>query len=183
MISTMNRGTAEPWRTLPLDKVKCAQAIAFFAEQWTHPRGFEPDPAWLETYQTAYEQRPKPAPLVRTRARRSKAITITKASQLEIPWAEFFELIRSRERWELSNGNVIHVFDHPDGSYLQEIEACNAAFRAQPSLAAMPVDQRKYVAGTDPRSGYLGRMTVAGNFKLMIRTDPSALSAALDHIP
>ena len=49
-------------------------------------------------------------------------------------------MIGLQERRLLSTGDLIHVVDHPDGSYLQEAKVCGAAFEARPikKLTHMP---------------------------------------------
>ena len=41
-------------------------------------------------------------------------------TDLAIDWADYYALIEQHEGRSLSNGYTIHVFDHPDLSYLQE---------------------------------------------------------------
>lgn len=81
-------------------------------------------------------------------------------------------------------GYTIHVFDHPDSSYLQEVEACQEAFAAEPSFAEMPEEDRKLVSGWGPRTaGYYGRMQGAGYFKNLTRERPEEIGEHLDQIP
>jgi hypothetical protein len=84
----------------------------------------------------------------------------------------------------MANHAEIHVFDHPDGSYLQEAEACRDAFAEYPVFREMPLEARKLVAGWGKgSSGYFGRMVGAGNFKNLVAENPQALGQFLDAIP
>jgi len=97
--------------------------------------------------------------------------------------SDFYTLIERQERRTLTNGYVIHVFDHPDASYLQEIEQCQEWFRLHPNFADMPLEERKFVAGFGGTSGYFGRMGGAGNYKNMVIERPTEIGPILDAIP
>jgi hypothetical protein len=155
------------------------EARAFIEQQWTHPRTFVPDTAWLIKYEKAYKARPKPKPLGGTSAR----ILLRKETDLDIQWDAYFRLIEQQERRMLSTGSPIHVFDHPDASYLQEIATCQTHFRQFPSFASMGLNERKFVAGFGETSGYFGRMVGAGNFKKMVIERPNEIGTLLDAIP
>lgn len=165
-----------------IDDAPIATVASFISEQWNHPRAFEPDHAWLDDYSRLYASRPRP-PKLRYRKQSLKAVS--DAGDLHIEWPAFSELIARQERRSLSGTNwMIHVFDHEDGSYLQEIESCQRAFREWSRFDAMPLEQRKLVAGWGGGSrGYIGRMAGAGYFKNLTAERPEKLSAALDKIP
>jgi hypothetical protein len=77
----------------------------------------------------------------------------------------------------------MHVLDHPDGSWLQEVEKCQQAFDATPSFKSMPIDARKLVAGWGGQSkGYFGWMGGAGRFKTLTATHPGRIGKFLDKI-
>ena len=93
-------------------------------------------------------------------------------------------MIQSREGHRLANGHPIYVFgEHANGSYLREVEQCQRLFQRHGSLAAMPEDDRKFVAGFGGSSGYFGSMRGAGNFKNLVIASPGRLSNALDEVP
>ncbi len=155
---------------------------SFIDEQWHHPRAFEPDDGWMDDYTRLYESRPKPPKM----GNGKKALkTVSAASELQIDWSQFAGLIGRQERRSLSGTNwTIHVFDHENGSYLQEIEGCQRAFRDSPDFQKMPVERRKLVAGWGGGSrGYIGNMSGAGYFKNLTGEHPAELSAALDEVP
>lgn len=153
--------------------------LSFMDEQWAHPRAFEPDDAWFDEYQALYDNRPKPPKAAK------KAPPVVKVSDdLDLDWPEFVALISQQERRALWTGWKIHVFDHPDGSYLQEVEGCQAAFEAEPRFEKMPEDDRRLVAGWGDRTaGYYGRMQGAGYFKNLTREHPEEIGKHLDKIP
>lgn len=156
-----------------------AEALSFIEQQWRHPRAFVPDAEWLDRYAKAYAARPRPQQLPGPPPR----VLLTTAADLDIGWADYFRLIEKQERRMLSTGTEIHVFDHPDASYLQEIETCQGYFAQSTSFSTMPVEQRKFVAGFGDTSGYFGRMVGAGNFKNMIIQRPEEIGLLLDTIP
>lgn len=158
------------------------EVIAFLDDQWTHPRAVEPDEAWLERYERAYEMRPLPKPVPKSGSTRRKLLIHTE-TDLDIDWNDYYSLIEQQERRTLSNGHEIHVFDHPEASYLQEIEKCQAIFRQQPIFQKMLLDDRKFVAGFGGTSGYFGRMVGAGHYKNMIIERPGEIGAILDAVP
>jgi hypothetical protein len=156
--------------------------LAFVEEQWTHPCSFEPDDTWFDEYEKLYENRPHP-PKMGAKKTRSPRI-VEKGDYLDLDWPEFVHLIRQQERRSLRTGWTIHVFDHRDGSYLQEVEACQRAFVGEPSYSKMSEGDRKLVAGWGDRtSGYYGRMQGAGYFKNLTREHPAEIGKHLDKIP
>ncbi|HEU5068446.1 MAG TPA: phospholipase D-like domain-containing protein [Sphingomicrobium sp.] len=156
--------------------------VEFIYQQWTHPRVFEPSMAWLDEYDHAHAGRPHPIPLSLEFTTRPQ-IQLTKLSDLNLDWENFFELIKQQERRLLSTGSIVHVFDHEDSSYLQEIERCQEILHQHPVFSDLSLDQRKFVAGFGSSSGYFGRMVGAGNFKHMVIERPEEIRRALDHIP
>lgn len=164
------------------DEAPLADLLAFVEQQWTHSRAFVPDAAWLERYDRAYAGRPRPKPVPKSVASRTKVL-VRNETDLDTNWADYFALIGQQERRTLSNGYEIHVFEHPDGSYLQEIEQCQASFRAHPTFHEMPLEERKFVAGFGGTSGYFGRMGGAGNYKNLIIQRPEEIGPYLDAVP
>lgn len=158
------------------------EVLAFVGQQWTHPRAFVPGEDWLGRYERAYEARPRPKPLPKLGSSKHKQL-VHHESDLDIGWDDYYALIKKQERRSLSNGFKIHVFDHPDGSYLQEVEQCQEFFRLHPVFQAMPLEARKFVAGFGETSGYFGRMRGAGYFKNMIIERPEVIGPILDAIP
>lgn len=153
--------------------------VGFVSEQWKHPRAFEPDEGWLERYEAVYASRPSPPKMPDPKA--PKGVKV--ASDLAIGWPEYVHLIGQQEQRSLANGWVIHVFDNPDGSYLQEVEACQAAFDAQPLFEEMGLEDRKFVAGWGGSAGYFGRMRGAGNFKNLTAQHADVIGRYLDGVP
>jgi len=101
-----------------------------------------------------------------------------------LDWDDFYALIASQRRHHPITQREIHVFDHPDYSYLQEIDRCRAIFRQYPSLAMMPREQRRLVAGWGGRKRhYLGCMRGAGYFKQLVLESPQVIAENLDKIP
>lgn len=166
----------------PIGDPALKQLAAFIDDQWSHPRAFEPDDPWFEEYERLYDNRPAP-PQMGPKKKRGPSV-VNKGEDLDLDWAEFVDLISQQERRALWTGLEIHVFDHPEGSYLQEVEGCQAAFAAEPSYAKMPEDDRKLVAGWGERTtGYYGYTRAAGNFKKLTRTKPEDVAVHLDKIP
>lgn len=165
----------------PRENPALSEIIKFVEALWSGPRSFVPDADWLARYIRAYERRPLPPRIPEP----TKATAIIVDEQdLNITWPEYYNLIRAQERRTLANHAEIHVFDHPDGSYLQEAEACRHAFAEYPVFREMPLDARKLVAGWGRgSSGYFGRMRGAGNFKNRVAADPQSLGQFLDTIP
>ena len=161
----------------PLDEI-----LAFVDQQWKHPRAFEPSEVWLRRYEKAYESRPRPKPVPKNGTAKAKVL-ISADTDLDIEWEGYYALIEQQERRMLSSGYVIHVFDHPDSSYLQEIEKCQESFRRYSKFEDIPLEDRKFVAGFGGTSGYFGRMVGAGFFKNMIIERPEEIGASLDAIP
>lgn len=161
----------------PIDEV-----LRFVDAQWNHPRAFKPDKEWLARYERAYKSRPRPKPVPRGKVSVEKVV-LRQETDLDLDWGEYYALIAQQERRSLSNGYTIHVFDHPDASYLQEIEQCQAAFHRYPSFEKMPLDERKFVAGFGGTSGYFGRMVGAGYFKNMICESPRDIAPLLNAVP
>lgn len=157
--------------------------VETFDAEWSSARAREVDEDWLARYERAHARRPKPKGL--PPAPKSKTPPeVASAHDLLLDWGEYYHLIASRERHTLANGIQIHVFDHEDLSYLQEIEACRQAFEAWPVFAEMPESARQRVTGWGPdTSGYFGRNGGAGNFKKLVRTTPEKLGRHLDRMP
>ncbi len=164
------------------DNTALKKLASFVEEHWTHPRAFAPDQTWFEEYERLYEARPAPPTLGARRNKRPRVVQ--KEEDLDLNWADFVDLIGQQERRALWTGWRIRVFDHPEGSYLQEVEGCQAAFAAEPTYERMPEDDRKLVAGWGDRTaGYYGRMQGAGHFKHLTRQRPSEVGMHLDKIP
>jgi hypothetical protein len=158
-----------------------SRIIQFIDEQWSGPRSFSPTPEWLTRYESVYASRPLP-PQVPGPVHAPAAINTH--YDLDVDWARYYALIAAQERRTLSNRALIHVFDHEEGSYLEEAESCRIAFAGHPDFAAMPLDERQLVSGWGRRSsGYFGRMTGAGYFKQLVSDQPTAIARHLDRVP
>ncbi|HEX8209714.1 MAG TPA: phospholipase D family protein [Longimicrobium sp.] len=158
-----------------------SEIIKFIEALWSGPRSFVPDADWLALYTTAYKQRPHPRPVPRPA---SWTPIVTRQRDLNVPWPEYYALIKAQDERILANHAQIHVFDHPLGSYLQEAEESRRHFAKYPIFRMMPPDARKHVAGFGrSSSGYFGRMAVAGKFVGLVSTNPQALGEFLDPIP
>lgn len=162
-----------------IDEEPLKDFLTFVETQWTHPRAFVPDEDWLVRYEGAYAKRPAPKPV---RVPPEK-IVINSADDLDIDWSDYFRLIEQQERRMLSSGAQIHVFDHEEASYLQEIEQCQQLVARHPVFAKMPLDERKFVAGFGGSSGYFGRMAGAGSFMNMVIERPEEVGPLIDAIP
>ena len=111
-------------------------------------------------------------------------MTTNKPSDIRLQWHDFYALVASQRRRNPETHREIHVFDHPDDSYLQEIERCRAIFQRYHSFSAMPIPQRRVVAGFgDSRRRYLGSMQAAGQFKHLVLESPRTIGDELDKIP
>lgn len=158
-----------------------AAVIKFADAQWKHRKTFVPDEKWLQKYDISWKDRPRPPKSPRPPEAVGPVMTEV---DLEVSFDDYFELILSQENRLLADQDTIRVFDAPDSSYLQEAEACRAAFAAQPAFAKMPVASRKLVAGWGAEtSGYFGRMTGAGYFKQVVLEKPATIGAYLDRLP
>ena len=166
----------------PVNHDAFKRILAFVEEQWTHPRAFAPNETWFEEYEKLYENRPPPPKMAPKK--KAPPRIVENGEDLDLDWPQFVALISQQERRSLWTGWTLRVFDHPDGSYLQEVEACQQAFAAQPSFAKMPEEDRKLVAGWGDRTtGYFGYTRAAGNFKKLTRTTPEDIGRHLDKIP
>jgi HKD family nuclease len=165
----------------PASAPTIVDVATFIEDQWTGPWAFEPEDDWLKSYEETHANRPRPP---RVRWRTKKHHQLTSVGELQVEWPEYAALIRSQERRVLSNGWEIAVYDHPNGSYLQEAEACAAYFEDNPSFGDMPLEDRKHVAGWgDLTWGHFGRMTGAGDFKKLTRVNAKQIAKHLDRIP
>jgi transcriptional regulator with XRE-family HTH domain len=121
----------------------------------------------------------------RTVATASPVSVINTTNDLNVGWADFVRIISSQDGRLLADGGLIPVFDKPDGnSYLQEVEACQRAFRTSASFEEMPLNERQRVSGWgNLTTGYFGSMKGAGRFMRITHSSPRDLSVALDHVP
>lgn len=165
-----------------MDTSPLADVSGFLSQLARHRLAFEPSDDWLDQYEEAWKARPRPP---RTPAPPSKSgRTISSLESLEVGWDDYVSIIEDQERRILATGDPIHVFDHEDGSYLQEVEGCQDAFRRYGSLVEMPEGARRLVGGWGSESsGYFGRMTGAGYYKNLIMQRPEAVDTHLDRLP
>lgn len=156
-----------------------SEIIEFFDMQWDDPRAFEPETEFLKVYTDKYENRPRPENIWRD------VRSNLQSAELDVGWNDFFALIQQHHLWAITNHDEVRVFDDDErGSYLQTVEQCQRYFHTNHSLASMPEDHRKFVAGTiRNESGYFGSMTPAGRFKHLILSNPKVISDALASIP
>lgn len=154
----------------------------FMDEQWESPRAFVPDKEWLERYELAYKNRPKPPRVPKNE--QSNSTVIQDENEIAVSWRKFYDLIVEQELRTLGDGYVIHVFDHEDGSYMQVVEDCRKAFYKYNSFAEMPEKERKLVSGLGGGpAGLFGSMKGAGTFKNIVNQRPKIISKCLDTIP
>lgn len=157
-----------------------AAVLDFANTQWRHRNTFEPDERWIEQYEVAWRERPVPP---RTPHPPGKG-RVKAGFDLHVGFDDYFNIVLAQEHRALADGDTIRVFDDERSSYLQEAEACRAAFVAHEKYANMPVDLRRLVAGWgDDTSGYFGRMIGAGYFKQIVLEDPAAIGKYLDRLP
>lgn len=153
-----------------------AEIIQFVDHCWQEAKPL--DLEWLERYTLAWKRRPRPAGTVPLAGAQAAGI-----DDLDIPWDAYYHLIENQEGRTLASGYKLSVFD-PKESYLTEIEACQAAFRAADSFSNIATDSRKLIAGLRPHSsGLLGSMIGAGLAKHIVSEQPDELAAVLDPIP
>lgn len=163
-----------------LSSATISTVLAFADAQWGHWKTFEPDKEWLKNYEIAWQQRPTPP-----RTPHSPGPDrVEGEGDLKVSFDDYFRIVVAQENRILADGDTIRVFDDERGSYLQEAEACRAAFAAYKKFAKMPVDLRRLVAGWgDKSSGYFGRMVGAGYFKQVVLDHPTAIGEHLDRVP
>ena len=105
-------------------------------------------------------------------------------STLRVSWDDYYALIAAQEGRPVANAFCMHVFEHQDGSYLQEAEDCLALFRGHGSFASLPNRDRKTIAGFGPHTtGHFGCMRGAGKFMSIVNTQPTLIGSSLDGIP
>ena len=154
----------------------------FMDEQWESPRAFVPDKDWFESYEVAYKNRPRPPHAPKEKL--PSATVIQSANEINVSWQDYYGLIVEQELRTIGKGYVVHVFDHEDGSYMQEVENCQKAFNKYASFAEMPEDRRKMVSGWGGgTTGLFGSMKGAGTFKNIVSEYPEIISKHLDVIP
>ena len=109
---------------------------------------------------------------------------VSSESDISVTWEDYYSLVKSQERRSLSNGYEIHVFEHPERSYIQEIDKCQSLFKQHQSFSNIPKDGRKLISGFGGgTSGYLGGMKGAGIFKNIVNQQPNRIGEKLDKIP
>lgn len=157
--------------------------LTFINQQWNHPRSKQPDPEWFKAYEKRYASRPRPPKPPRPpKSTGAKPANIKTATDLRLTWPQYVKLLRQRERSLQSS--QMHVFEHRDGSWLEESEKCHAAFRGKPLFKDMSLEARKLVAGWGGQSkGYFGWMRAAGRFKTLTAAYPGRIGKFLDPIP
>ncbi len=133
--------------------------VDFVERQWQRARPLSAgDADWFAWYE---EERRRWAhkPETKTSPPRKRRSRVT-SEDLSKGWSDYYRLIRAwHGKPETAPVNVFDV-EGEDGSYLQELAECQAAFRDYPKFASMPEDKRELILGfsrADGR-GYLGRM-------------------------
>jgi len=158
-----------------------AKLAAFIDEQSAHPRTFVPKSAWFSRYERLYASRPKPP---KPGDPKGASLKVSKLADLTVDWSSYVDLIANQEGRPLGNSWVVRVFDDPEGSYLQEVEACQNAFGGALKFEDLTLDNRKLIAGWGGDStGYFGRMSVARDFKNLTTNHPQRIGRFLDTIP
>jgi len=167
--------------SIDLDPLR--QLISSFDSEWTSARTQSVDSAWLDRYEAIYERRPRPPRLPKQNNSANK-VEIESPDDLDVEWNAYYKLIAARERHALADGFEIHVFDHDDGSYLQEIDACRRVFERTAVFEDTPLADRKLVTGWGPdTTGHFGRNVGAGYFKKLVGSSPRELGRHLDRVP
>jgi hypothetical protein len=158
------------------DDEPLATILAFVDDLWSSARAFVPDDAWLSHYEKTHESGPRPPTP-------PKMPTSRRPRTLDLEWDDYYRWIAEQERRMLANGWEIHVFDHEEGSFLQEAEVCAKAFRRYESFASMPLETRKHVSGVGRSWRYFGSMEGAGGFRNLVNESPRTIADHLDAIP
>jgi HKD family nuclease len=175
------------WLRGPTNESSIARIVSFVNDQSRHPRARTPDEAWLKSYERLYARRPKPPRMTRKTVGNGRVQSpLASVSDLNLEWPEYFALIARQEQKLRRAKSPIHIFDHsgPEGSYLQEIDACQLSFRRFGAMSAMPFAARSRVAGIGKETTrHLGYTGAAGRFRRLMRVSPGQVSDALDEIP
>jgi len=163
----------------PIDAPEISDFCRFFEEQWSGDHAEIPSSAWMDTYEEVFRDRPHPPTVPTVRGHHP-----VEFSELTTGWSSYSKLLRAQDDRALWTGWHIHLFEHEDGSYLEEIEACHAAFRTGQKFEDLSRDVRARVSGFGSESsGYLGSMRGAGTFKNIVLERPRSLGKFLDKIP
>jgi hypothetical protein len=103
---------------------------------------------------------------------------------LNVSWDHYYSLLTSRRRYHPRDQVELHIFDHPDYSYLGEIDKCRELFQLYSSFATVPCEKRKVIAGWGGGVRHpLGNMKGAGHFKHIVLDSPASIAVNLDRIP
>jgi HKD family nuclease len=164
----------------PVNTPPLSDVLSFIDKQWNDQHSFKPDMAWILQYKDAYDKRPSP-PYVSTEVPVRVTHTV---DELCVSWPDYYRLLITQERRPLASGGEIRIFDHSEGSYLQEVENCQAAFESSASFAQIPLEERKLVSGWGKRTyEWFGGMRGAGEFKRLTGQSPEIIAKHLDKIP
>ena len=170
----------------PAGKGPLRSVATFINDQWHGARAFVPDEDWLAEYEQTYKRRPRPPRTPKRKTPGKKLLPPKVAADLDIGWLDYYKYVADQDGRVLANNEWrIRVFDHPDGSYLQAVDAFRAAFKKYPRFREIPVAQRRMVSGwgDDRISGHFGNMKGAGVFKNIVLERPALLGRYLDAIP
>lgn len=157
--------------------------VDFINELWEGGHAEEATEEWLARYEAAYADRPKGRAVPRFYSRRVPLPEAVK--DLDVEWADYFELIRSQEKRLWEHDDSIRVLQGNPDSYLTEIEACQLAFQQHLTgrFEQMDESERKLVAGGKGSKGYFGRNKGAGAFISKVIHNPEVIGRVLDQLP
>lgn len=152
---------------------------AFIRQSWRKAEAIDEDD-FLYGYEIQYRARKKAKKELRTfhRIRRPNALD-TEMPLMGMEWADYLRRVKSDGRLDLV-------------PRLELLERARVAFASHSNFASMSEFERKAIAATygpveqqldDITWRWFGNMSGQGNFASLIKTEPTAISAALDHIP
>ncbi len=161
--------------------------LQFIEREWSAARRLEADDEeWFNWYEAWHKQEKKTQPRPPKKKQPPQQPSVVDESDLNISWDEYFRLVSAQhgDRRPPDADEPIYVFPQGDGnSYLEEIEACVAAFRRWPRFSSMPEAVRHRILGFPGGDswGYLGRMRGAHRARVMEQS--RLISRYLSHIP
>jgi hypothetical protein len=146
----------------------------------------KPTSEWLTDYEVKWQERQrqrqaevKPPPLP------TSSLLAKELTEIDVGWDEYYRLISGHRRTG-PDGRVISVLEHDgdSGSYIDEIEACQRAFKRCRNFGQLNDREQKLIAGWPKvSSGYLGRLGRATTFMRMVEEQPATIGTALDPVP
>jgi len=148
----------------------------FIEVQWAN--GVELNDEWLAQYTLTWNE-----------AKRKKIIVpgarleVTSVTDLDMTWSKYFEVIKSQEGRQLTNGYRIRVTGGAP-SYFEELRLAQAAFRREPRFKKLSKEERDLMMGVGrASSGLLGSMRPAREARGIVKRSPEVVGAVLDRLP